>query len=146
MTHDDDSPEAIRERALARMIPREELTPEHEAVVAEMVEANRDKIAAVRAMFAPRAPRVYQLDPVWGDDHHEVYPVPPDTQLGDVMLIATGDVTFYRVATADEPRDPVDIWRPIGEGPGHWLLETPAGWERTPTVDGVHPLADQGFQ
>lgn len=88
--------------------------------------------------------RIYQLDPVWGDDQHEVYPVPPDTQPGDVMLIATGSVTFYRVATGDDARM-ADVWRVVG-GIVHGHLTPPEGWERTPTVDGEQPLADQGFR
>ena len=131
----------LRERALARMVPREEWTPEHEAAVAEMMEANRDKIAAIRKAFAPVGRRIYQLDPVWGDDAYEVFPVPPDVQAGDIMIIAVNGITFHRVATVDEPRDLVNVWR--DGAAGH--LVTPDGWERTPTVDGERPLTEQGW-
>lgn len=94
----------------------------------------------------PGPPRIYQLDAVYSDDDHACYPVPTDARPGDVMLIAVGGVTFHRVATGDEDGQWVpDVWRAIGEtGTGH--LVGPEGWERTPTVDGEQPLADQGFQ
>lgn len=82
--------------------------------------------------------RIYQLFPVWGDDTYDAYPIPPDTEPGDIMLITIGaGGTLHRVVADDEPRDLVYVYR---DG------VAPTGWVRTPAVDGERSLADQGLK
>lgn len=83
--------------------------------------------------------RLYQLIPVYSGGDYDVFPVPPDTNPGDIMLIVVGEVSFYRCATVDEPRELVYVNR-TNDG-----LETPDGWVRVPPMDGERALAEQGW-